>query len=141
VRAPDRATGPAVRTGEPPAFQRLRGLRVVADPAALDAARWSGEDVIVLRIAPDDAFAIDAIAVELDDEHAIVEPEIAFSGAWLELEAVRRHAEWAMPKDRPALAQGNVATVPARIWLPDAGETVLLITAAAYADELAGRLR
>lgn len=122
-------------------FERLRGLRVVADPAALDAARWSGEDVTVLRIAPDDAFAIDATGVEVDDEHAIVEPEVGFSGAWVELDAVRRHAEWAIPKERPALAQGNVATVPAKVWLPDADGPTLLITAAAYADELAGRLR
>jgi hypothetical protein len=137
VRAPDRSTEPGTATE----FERLRGLRVVADPAALDRARWSGDHVTVLRIAPDDAFAIDAIDVDIDDAHAIVEPEIGFSGAWVELDAVRRHAEWAMPADRPALAQGNVATVPAKVWLPDAGGTVLLITAAAYADELAGRLR
>jgi hypothetical protein len=144
VRVPDGSTDPAAGTGEMPAFRRLRGLRVVADPAALDAALWSGEDVVVLRIAPDDAFAVDAIDVAIDDAHAVVEPEIGFSGAWVELDAIRRHAEWAIPKDRPALAQGNVATVPAKVWLPDADEDgglALLITAAAYADELAGRLR
>ena len=124
-----------------PAFERLPGLRVVADPGALDAARWLGEDVTVLRLAPDDAFAIDATGVDVDDEHAIVEPEVGFSGAWVELGAVRRHVEWALPAERPALAQGFVATVPARVWLPGDGERVLLITAAAYADELAGRLR
>ena len=124
-----------------PAFEPLTGLRVVAEPAALDAARWSGEDVTVLRLAPDDAFAIDAVGVTVDDQHAIVEPEIGFSGAWVDLGAVRRHLEWALPTERPALAQGFVATVPARVWLPDDGDRVLLITAAAYADELAGRLR
>ena len=123
-----------------PAFERLAGLRVVAEPAALDAAYW-GEDITVLRLAPDDAFAIDATGVTVDDEHAIVEPEVGFSGAWVELDAVRRHIEWALPAERPALAQGFVATVPARVWLPDDGDRVLLITAAAYADELAGRLR
>jgi hypothetical protein len=144
VRAADRSIEP----GADAEFERLRGLRVNAEPAALDAARWSGEDVTVLRIAPDDAFAIDAVGVDVDDEHAIVEPEIGFSGAWVGLDAVRRHAEWAFPTDRPALAQGNVATVPAKVWLPTAddgadrgGDLVLLITAAAYADELAGRLR
>ena len=137
MRAPDR---PAER-GAAVVFERLRGLRVVADPAAIDAAGWSGDDVTVLRIAPDDALAIDAVGVEVDDEHAIVEPEIGFSGAWVELDAVRSHAEWAIPKARPALAQGNVATVPAKVWLPDGGGTVLLITPAAYADELAARLR
>ena len=136
MRAPDR---PNERGAA--GFERLHGLRVIADPATLDAARWSGEGVTVLRIAPDDAFAIDAVGVEIDDKHAIVEPETGFSGAWVGLDAVRRHAEWAIPKQRPALAQGNVATVPAKVWLPDGGGTVLLITAAAYADELARRLR
>ena len=46
----------------------------------------------------------------------------------------------AQATDRPALAQGAVAQVPARVWLPDDGDA-LLITAAAYADELESRLR
>jgi hypothetical protein len=124
-----------------PALDRLHGLRVVADPAALDAARWHGPaDVTVLRLAPDDAFAIGAESVEVDDEHAIVESEPGFAGAWLPLETVAHHVEWSLPRERPALAQGAVAQVPARVWLPDDGDA-LLITAAAYADELASRLR
>ena len=123
-----------------PTFARLTGVRVVAEPSALDAAYW-GEDVTVLRLAPDDAFAIDATGVTVDDGHAIIEPEVGFSGAWVEIDAVRRHVEWALPSERPALAQGFVATVPARVWLPNGGDRVLLITAAAYADELADRLR
>jgi hypothetical protein len=124
-----------------PAFESLRGLRVVADPAALDGARWQGDDVTVLRLAPDDAFAIGADTVEIDDEHAIVESEVGFEGAWLPLDAVVPHLEWSLPTERPALAQGFVATVPARLWLPDDGDALLLVTAAAYADELSGRLR
>ena len=54
---------------------------------------------------------------------------------------MRRHVEWALLDERPALAQGFVATVPARVWLPDGSDRVLLITATAFADELAGRLR
>ena len=124
-----------------PALDRLHGLRVVADPAALDAARWHGaNDVTVLRLAPDDAFAIGADAVDIDDEHAIIEQEAGFAGAWLPVEAIAHHLEWSLPTDRPALAQGAVAQVPARVWLPDDGDA-LLVTAAAYADELAGRLR
>ena len=123
-----------------PALERLHGLRVVADPSALDAARWHGTDVVVLRLAPDDAFAIGADTVDIDDEHAIVEQEPGFVGAWLPVEVVAHHLEWSLPTDRPALAQGAVAQVPARVWLPDDGDA-LLITAAAYADELAGRLR
>jgi len=124
-----------------PVLERLPGLRVVADPAALDAARWrGGADITVLRLAPDDAFAIGATGVEVDDEHAIVEPEAGFAGAWLPVETVAHHVEWSLPTRRPALAQGAVAQVPARVWLPDDGDA-LLITAAAYADELASRLR
>ena len=63
-----------------PVLEPLHGLRVVADPAALDAARWAGTDVTVLRFAPDDALAIGATAVDLADPHAIVEPEAGFVG-------------------------------------------------------------
>ena len=123
-----------------PALESLHGLRVVADPAALDAAHWHGDDVTVLRLAPDDAFAIGATGVDVDDEHAIVESEPGFAGTWLSVDAVAHHIEWSLPRERPALAQGAVAQVPSRVWLPDDGD-VLLITAAAYADELASRLR
>jgi len=124
-----------------PALDRLAGLRVVADPAALDAARWRGAaDILVLRLAPDDAFAIGAESVDIGDEHAIVESEPGFAGAWFPFDAIAHHAQWSLPAERPILAQGAVAQVPARVWLPDDGDA-LVITAAAYADELASRLR
>ena len=140
ARPSSRRPPSTTRRATVPALERLQGLRVVADPAALDAARWRGDDVTVLRLAPDDAFAIGATDVEIDDEHAIVESEPGFAGAWLPIEAVAHHIEWSLPTERPALAQGAVANVPARVWLPDDGDA-LLITAAAYADELASRLR
>jgi hypothetical protein len=127
-------------------LEPLRGLRVVADPVALDAARWVGTDVTVLRFAPDDALAIGATGVYLADADAIVEPDAGFSGAWLPLDDVARHVEWPLPLERPTLAQGAVAGVPAKVFLPDEtaaagpGE-VLLLTATAYADELTDRLR
>jgi hypothetical protein len=113
---------------------------VVADPDALDAAQWRGEDVTVLRFAPDDAFAVGADAVVVADPDAIVEDEAGFIGVWLPTDLIASHIEWALPSERPALAQGAVANVPAKVWLPDDGDA-LLITNAAYADELAGRLR
>jgi len=123
-----------------PVLDRLHGLRVVADPAALDGAHWQGSGAVtVLRLAADDAFAIGAATVELDDEHAIVEAESGFVGAWLPVDAIAHHLEWPLPRERPTLAQGAVAQVPARVWLPDDGDA-LLITAAAYADELASRV-
>jgi hypothetical protein len=123
-----------------PALDRLQGLRVVADPSAIDAASWTGDAVILLRLAPDDVFAVGATDVDVDDAHAIVGSEPGFAGAWLSVDAIAGHVEWSIPTERPALAQGAVANVPARVWLPDDGDA-LLITAAAYADELASRLR
>ena len=126
-------------------FKRLDGLRVVADPSDIDAlAATLPVTIIVLRIAPDDALVIGAGGIRMSDPHAIVEPEVGYAGAWVELEAVRRHVEWAIPTARPALAQGNVAGVPAKVWLPadtEAPGLALLITAAACADDLAARLR
>jgi hypothetical protein len=129
-----------------PALERLRGWRVVATPGSLDRARWHGEDVAVLRFAQDEAFGIAAGGVEVDDPHAIVEVERGFVGAWLtwlELqESVAPHVEWhvpVMPPDASRLAQGNIARVPAKLWLPG-GEKALLLTHAAYARDLADRL-
>ena len=151
-----------------PELERLHGLRVVADPSALDAARWHGRDVTVLRFAPDDAFGIGAETVSVDDGHAIVEAEAGYVGAWLAVGDLEPHLEWPLPAERPALAQGAIAGVPGKVWLPadrpddgpgtdpDAGpgadpddvpgtrradERALVLTAAAYAAELAGRLR
>lgn len=122
------------------ALEPMHGLRVVADPAALDDARWEGDAVSVLRFAPDDAFGIGARSVDVDDVDAIVESEAGYVGAWLPIEDVLPHIEWSLPAERPALAQGSIASVPAKLWLPADGD-VLLVTTAAYADELAGRLR
>ena len=122
------------------ALEPLRGLRVVADPAALDGARWHGASVTVLRFAPDDAFAIGADGVELDDPDAIIEAEASFVGAWLPVSEVLSHIEWSLPVERPVLAQGSIANVPSKLWLADDGDA-LLLTAAAYADDLMSRLR
>jgi hypothetical protein len=123
-----------------PALERLAGRRVVASPAALDAASWTGPDVIVVRLAPDEAFGIGATAVELDDEDAIDEPEHGFVGTLLsavDLAAVAAHVEWPLPTEAGSLAQGKIAGVPAKLLI---GSPTLLVTSAAYADELGERL-
>ena len=54
------------------------------------------------------------------------------------------HLEWSLPVSRPALAQGTIAGVPAKLWLttgPDGTERTLLLAQAAYAEELEDRLR
>jgi hypothetical protein len=129
------------------ALEPLHGLRVVADPEALDRASWRGDlDVTVVRVAPDEALAIGARSVEIDDPHAIVEDEGGFVGAWLTAEEfetwIRPHIEWPLPadEDRPTVAQGSIAGVPAKLWLRATGGA-LLVAQAAYADELTGRLR
>jgi hypothetical protein len=127
-----------------PALEPMPGLRVVADPEALDRASWWGDrDVTVLRLAPDDALAVGARRVEIDDEHAIVEDEAGYVGAWLTAEEfaewVLPRIEWPLPADRPTVAQGSVAGVPAKLWLRVTGGA-LLLAQAADADELTGRL-
>jgi len=123
-----------VRAPEP-----LRGLRVVAAPTVLDALPWPG-GVVALRLAPDDLFALGAAGTELVG--ALVEEEAGFVGWWFtpaELhDHVLEHIDWPLPAARPALAQGLVAGVPARLWLT--ADRVLLFTAAAYAHELIDRL-
>jgi hypothetical protein len=130
-----------------PGFEPLHGWRVAAAPDALDRARWQGDDVQVLRIAADEALGLGARGVEVDDPHAIVEVERGFVGAWLTWPELQRwvvpHVEWHLPHptspDGPQLAQGNVARVPAKLWLPG-GDTALLVTHAAYVHDLSERL-
>ena len=126
------------------ALDRLRGVRVVAGASALDTARWEGfGEVVVMRFAPDDVLALGARSVDIDDEHAIVEEETGFVGAWLspdELDRVVSRIEWPLPIRRPILAQGLIAGVAAKLWLAHDG-TSLLLTAAPFAEELRARLR
>jgi hypothetical protein len=125
------------------ALEPLAGLRVVARPGALDAATWEGDGPItVLRVAPDEALAIGASDVEVDDEHAIVEPEPGFSAARLNsagIASVLAHVEFRLPADRPALAQGKVAGVPVKLLLD--GDGAVLVVQTAYIADLEARLR
>jgi hypothetical protein len=114
-------------------------MRVVADPAALDNARWHGEVVTVLRTAPDEVIGIGATGTEVDDEHAIVVDEPGLVGGSVDLAVIQRHTEWPLPTERPALAQGSIAGIPAKLWLTEGG--ALLVAHAAYAADLEARLR
>lgn len=117
----------------------LAGIRVVAAPATLDALAWP-DGVAPLRLAPDDLFVLGAR--QADVREALVEEERGFVGWWLTVEElhdhVLEHVDWPLPAERPALAQGLVAGVPAKLWLTH--DRVLLLTAAAYAHELMDRL-
>ena len=119
--------------------EQLHGLRVVAQPAALDGIALPHGSTM-LRIAPDDAIVTDAATLSVDDPFAIVEPEYAFVHWRLtpaEFDDVTNHIEWPLPTDG-ALGQGLIAGVPAKIAIgPD---HVLLVVSAGLAHELSERL-
>ena len=129
-------------------FVPIRGLRVVATPAALDAARWIGGrsrtsepvDVTVIRTAPDEAFAVDAVRVEIDDPDAVIEDEPGFVAGWCHLPALSARLEWPLTNDEAAVQQGALAGVPVKLWIADDDDNVIVITWAAYADDLTARL-
>jgi hypothetical protein len=128
---------------EPLELRPLDGWRIIAEPAALDAAMWPAGCEPV-RISADDAFVIGgATPPELGDPHAIVTPEHGFAGVELapaQLDAmVVEHIEWQLPARRPAVAQGQIAGVPAKLVMR-ADNTTLLLVACAAAHELTDRL-
>jgi hypothetical protein len=123
-----------VRAPEP-----LHGLRVVAKPAAIDAAALP-DGATMLRIAPDDAIVAGAATLTVDDAFAIVEAEYALVHWRLspaEFEPITHHIEWALPAEGQ-LGQGLIAGVPAKILI--AADHVLLVVSAGLAHELSERL-
>ena len=128
-------------TGAARVAEALVARRVIATPAALDAATYPA-GALVLRLAPDDVLVIGEGSLTVDDPHAIAADErgfvsLSFSWAGYEL-VVAPFVDWSLPVQRPALAQGYVAGIPAKVWLDT--DRVLLLTNAAYAHELVGRL-
>jgi len=123
-----------------PALERLSGWRIVATPGAIDDARWLGDDVVVLRIAPDEAFGVGASGVEVDDPDVIAEDDRGFVGARLDpsdVQTLVAHADWELPTVTGELAQGKIAGVPVKLVT---GDRALLVTRAAHAHDLAERL-
>lgn len=131
---------------EPPRIRRLEASRVSATPAALDALverpPW-GAGALAFRTAPDELLVAASPDFEVDrDPQAIVERETAFSYVWLnDTTAERfldRECEWRRPSARPAFTQGEVAGIPAKLWL-EAGRT-LILTPAPFASAFQRRL-
>jgi hypothetical protein len=120
--------------------EQLSALRVVAAPEVLDEVTVV-DDHPALRLAADDLLVIGAASVEVAGENLIVD-ESGFVGWWLTTDEVREHVlphvDWPLPTSRPALAQGLVAGVPAKLWLTE--DRALLLCPAAYAHELEERL-
>jgi hypothetical protein len=126
------------------------GIRVVASPEAIDSATWQhagpGPDdfePLILRFAPDEAFAIGATGVLIDDPHAIAEPEVGYVALMLPVDEfidfVVPRIEWPAPATRPALAQGSIAGVPAKLYIDSTGAATVFVLAA-YVDDLLARL-
>ncbi|MBV7337350.1 hypothetical protein KFU94_55795 [Chloroflexi bacterium TSY] len=138
---------------KPIRFERLSGTRIVATRQALDnleQAGWS-EETIALRFAPDELYLTPPLTKApqaetlANDPHAIILAEGAFSGAWVEEDALvllERLAEWEMPTQRPAFVQGAVAGIATKLYF--AGEAmdgkVLFLVQTPYAHELEARL-
>jgi hypothetical protein len=120
-----------------PALEIRPAWRIVADPAALDAAAWPA-GTLAMRLAPDDVLLFDGHPPAIADPYAIVEPDHGWSLATLgpaELDHVSHHVEWALAD---GLGQGLVAGVPAKLVVSGGG--AVLVTPAAYVGELARRL-
>ena len=122
-----------------PALEPVEAWRVVAAPAAIDGAHWEGDDVDVVRIAPDEALVLGATGGHVDDPDAILEPDAGYSVALLErdLAEVAAHTEWPIPDAEATVSQGKVAGVPVKLRI---GDPTLLVVQTAFADELRNRL-
>jgi hypothetical protein len=125
-----------------PELNQITVTRVVASPAALDAAQWSA-DALVFRTATDELFvypAQDQVAV--DDAYAIVLRDGGHAGVWLPMTDARNflghECEWELPAHRPAFAQGSVAGIPAKLYFED--DRVFLVVLAAYAEDFTERM-
>ena len=105
---------------------------LVADPP------WPA-GALAFRTAPDEVLVTATPDFEVaGDPHAIVERETAFSYVWLDEATAKRfldrECEWRRPDASPALAQGEVAGIPAKLWF-EAGRT-LVLTPAPFAGRL-----
>ncbi|MFK7801487.1 MAG: hypothetical protein AB8G95_07650 [Anaerolineae bacterium] len=129
--------------------ERLAGTRIVAEPRAIDNLIIPGGSV-ALRFAPDEIYVTPPLsgtsAVTAADPHAIIISDGAFAGAWVAedvaLALLEMHAEWEMPSERPAFAQGSVAGIATKLYFSSkqSGGKVLFVVQAPYAHELEERL-
>jgi hypothetical protein len=126
------------------------GVRVVASPESIDAAEWQdtgpGPDEfepLVLRFAPDEAFAVGAIGVHLDDPDAIVESELGYTAVMFPvdefIDVVLPRIEWPVAPTRPAFCQGSIAGVPAKLYVDSTGAATVFVMGA-YLDDFVSRL-
>ncbi len=124
-------------------LEQLTFTRVVASPAALDAATFPA-DTIVLRTAADEVLLLGTSAgdVTVDDSHAIIVDDTGWAGAWFSPDEAARilrdHSTWDVPAERPAFAQGMLAHAPVKVWLET--DRVLVAVPHVGAVDLAERI-
>ena len=129
---------------------RAPGVRVVASPDAIDRAAWQRDgpgpndfEPLVLRFAPDEAFAVGATGATVDDGDAIVEPEVGYVALMFPVDEffdfVLPRIEWRAPDAHPAFAQGLIAGVPAKVYIDSTGAATVFVLAA-HLDDLLPRL-
>ena len=129
---------------------RAPGVRVVASPEAIDAAAWQdagpGPDEfepLILRFAPDEAFAVGATGVHIDDPEAIAEPELGYTAVMFPvdefIDVVLPRIEWPVPPTRPAFCQGSIAGVPAKLYIDSTGAATVFVMGA-HVDDFLSRL-
>lgn len=120
----------------------LKGRRVAAAPAALDAAQWPSA-WMVLRFAPDEALVVGDGDLVVDDRHALVEDDASLAAIELPLseagDVLARLGDWEWPIPGESLSQGLIAGIPAKVWTRP--ELVLLIVPTSYLHEVEDRLR
>lgn len=125
-----------------PVPEVLKGRRVVAAPAALDAAQWPPA-WMVLRFAPDEALVVGDGDLVVDDRHALVEDDASLAVIELPLseagDVLARLGDWQWPIPGEPLSQGLIAGIPAKVWT--GAELVLLIVPTSYLHEVEDRLR
>jgi hypothetical protein len=125
-----------------PVPEVLKGRRVVAAPAALDAAQWPPA-WMVLRFAPDEALVVGDGDLVVEDRHALVEDDASLAAIELSLstagELIARFGDWEWPIAGESLSQGLVAGVPVKVWT--GSDRVLLIVPSSYLHEVEERLR
>jgi hypothetical protein len=130
---------------------RAPGVRVIAAPDAIDGAAWQdagpGPDdfePLVLRFAPDEAFAVGATGVHIDDPGAIAEPETGIMALMYPVDEFQSFVvpriEWRIPDERPAFTQGSIAGVPAKLYLDSTGAATVFLMAS-YLDDFLARVQ
>ena len=133
---------PCTRLGRPACGSWPRPTRSTARRGAAAPAPDDFEP-LVLRFAPDEAFALGSTGVQLDDPDAIVEAEVGFVALMFPVDEfvdlVLPHIEWPAPAERPAFAQGSIAGVPAKLYIDSTGAATVFVLAA-YLDDLLPRL-